>query len=149
MPQFQYQRNSFECGLRAIQNAFIALGVDYIERSEIKDISGTTRSEGTSKRGILRATKFHGFCPTVYQTRNKELAWKWMLRNAAKYPCIVLVDEWAHWALVSGVMDKRVTLIDSSDLGDGTIGAYSLDKEELLDRWIGRGVFYAIRVKRG
>jgi hypothetical protein len=149
MPQWKYQRNGWECGTRAIQNAFIALGVDYIDRDEIKGVARTTRSEGTSKRGVVRAVKFHGFIPTEYQTRDKELAWRWALRNAAKYPCIVLVDEWAHWALMSGVMNKRVTMIDSSDLRDGTIGAYSMDKEELLDRWIGRGVYYAIRVKPG
>jgi|WetSurMetagenome_2_1015567.scaffolds.fasta_scaffold335185_3 hypothetical protein len=149
MPQWVYQSNNYECGTRAIQNAFIALGVDYIDRDEIKGVAGTNRSTGTSKRGIVRAAKFHGFRPTVYQTKNKELAWRWAYRNAVKYPCVVLVDDEAHWATLSGIFGKCVILIDPSDLEDGTIGAYNLSKEELLDRWIGGGVFYAVRIKRG
>jgi ABC-type bacteriocin/lantibiotic exporter with double-glycine peptidase domain len=148
MPQYVYQTNSYECGTRAIQNAFIALGYDHIERNDIKIIAGTNRYIGTTKRGIVRAVKFHGFVPTVYQTQNKELAWRWALRNAMKYPCIVLVDNRGHWSTLSGVFGKKVTLIDPSDMRDGAMGAYALSKEELLERWGDvRGVYYAIRIK--
>ncbi len=143
--EYRYQTNNWECGIRALQNALITLGIE-ADRNEIKARTGCTRSSGTSARGMIRGIVQYGRKPSKYQTRNPDLAWRWITKWASRTPCIVLLDEWEHWAVISGSIADKVILIDSEQKSKEEIGASPLTKKELLDRWIGRGVYYAIRL---
>lgn len=145
-----FQHNSFSCGAYALINSFRTLGEDAVEYDEIKAAARTNRIDGTTKRGIVRGAKFYGFSPTVYRTKDKNLAWKWLYRNVARFPCILLCDGNAHWTACVGVTDHKVIWADSSDFNDGAMGLKVMDKEETLERWGDpKGFFYAVRIKRG
>lgn len=151
MAQYKYQINYFECGTRSIQNALSTLGVE-IDRDEIRPLAGTNRVWGTSKRGIVSAIRKLGFKATIYQTRNKENAWRWLKRNAVAYPIIALVDVGCHWSTFSGVVADRVILVDPSQYQtkkapDGT-GTFCYSKAEALDRWENDGSYYAVLVSK-
>jgi ABC-type bacteriocin/lantibiotic exporter with double-glycine peptidase domain len=145
--EYRYQVNNWECGVRALQNALVTLGIE-ADRKEIKISTGCTRSSGTSKRGIFRGVIQYDCQPSRYQTHDPNLAWRWIYKWASRTPCIVLLDEMEHWALISGTIANKVILIDSSQQGSDLIGTSPLTKKELLDRWIGGGVYYAIRVTK-
>lgn len=144
-----FQKSYFDCGATALANCFRILSdADYIDYKDIKQVAGTNRYSGTSKRGIVRCAKFYGFLATPYFQSNKNLAWKWLHRNASKYPCITLCDSGQHWAVIAGTHNGHVILVDPSDVGNGTGNAHYLSREEALDRLVdSNGKFYSIRVR--
>lgn len=145
-----FQHNSFSCGTYSLLNAFRTLGNDILEYEDVKAAARTNRLEGTSKRGIVRGAKFYEFAPTVYRTKNKNLAWKWLHRNVEKYPCIVLCDDNSHWACCVARTENKIVWADSSDFRDGSMGLKVMNREETLERWMSaKGFFYAVRIKRG
>lgn len=143
--QYKYQLNNWSCGLLSVHNSLLTFGLN-VDLKEIKRLAQANHRDGTSKRGIIRAVHGLGAQATVYQTRNQEYAWRWLRRSIQSWPCILLLDDTEHWGTVVGSISDRVILIDSSMTRDDRMGVYSLDKREILDRWIGRGLYYAIRV---
>jgi ABC-type bacteriocin/lantibiotic exporter with double-glycine peptidase domain len=145
--QYYYQITNWECGVVAIRNALLTLGIDK-SRKEIRELSRANRSDGTSKRGIVRALRGFDLNATVYQTRNTDYAYRWISKWSRHWPCILLLDDMEHWGTTVGGITDRIILVDPSMTGDDLQGVHVLNKKEILSRWIGRGWYYAIRVSQ-
>jgi ABC-type bacteriocin/lantibiotic exporter with double-glycine peptidase domain len=144
--QYKYQVNSWECGVVSIRNALLTLGVD-VDRQRIRELARANHS-GTSKMGIKRAIQELDFKAVVYQTKNPDYAYRWLVKWSRFYPIILLLDDMEHWGTSVGrsLDGCKTILIDSSHDGGDRMGAHVLDRNEVLSRWIGRGWYYAIRV---
>jgi len=129
------------CGAFAISNALLLLSVP-----DIKKIAGTTGRNGTSKRGIARAVRHFGKRPSIYFTRNRNNAWRWISRWVDEFPIIVLLDRQGHWSTLVGRDESRLVLVDPSWDGDWPGDhTHTITKRDFMERWRGNG-YYAIRV---
>lgn len=143
------------CGKFAVANALISLGVDVSldDLSVIGRVAKTTQKNGTSKAGIVRVIKHYSAKPVRYKSKNKQNAWRWIIKWSSTYPVIVLVDSgdiWGHWGTVVGRIGKRVIFVDPSyPNGAGGLiqnNVHSLSKDEFMGMWSFNNSFYAIRV---
>lgn len=148
MGAFHSQPNGYSCGQYAVYNSIIAMGGS-ADLSEIKRLAGTSRQNGTTRQGVLKALVALGYKGTPYRTRNADYGWKYARKWAVANPLILLVDENEHWLVVSGLIGDRVIVVDSgADKSGNELGTYSFSKNDLLARWVYRNGMYAIRVCR-
>jgi ABC-type bacteriocin/lantibiotic exporter with double-glycine peptidase domain len=120
------QPDNYSCGIYSIINALTVYGEE-LSREEVKPLTGTTRN-GTDEKGLQKALTELGYKYRVYQTKNKNNAWRWVLNNAKNKPLILYVDG-DHWLVAAGRIKNKIILLDSVD------NAHIVGKEELLKRW--------------
>jgi hypothetical protein len=145
---FRSQKNNWSCGILSIQNSIRALNCD-ADYDDIKRLSRANSKDGTSTRGVLRALRALGFNAVYYKTRNAENAIRFARKWATLQPLIISCDSDTHWATITGSVNDMLILVDSGlDASGEDKGVYPLARQQLLERWLCRGWYKAIRVSR-
>jgi len=148
MPPFLTQPDNYTCGTYALLNVLRSLGSDST-RAEIKSLAHTTTRKGTTTGGIMYALGYLHYGAREYETSDPELAWRQIRRWASHRPIIALVDGREHYTVVSGVLDKKIIVIDSgANVLNGEMGAFPYSKQDWLRRWGHEGWYYCIVVSK-
>jgi ABC-type bacteriocin/lantibiotic exporter with double-glycine peptidase domain len=129
------QDSQANCGPFALKNALEALG---IKRSaeELEKACGTSATNGTPTRGILKAaSKIDGCSPWVLREARRDVALL-KLEHAVRRgrPAVVAWNSGSpgdHWVAVIGVLGERYLVADSAD--SELVLTYSVD--ELEAKW--------------
>ncbi len=129
------QDSQANCGPFALKNALEAIG---IQRSaeELEKACGTSATNGTPTRGILRAaSKIEGCYPVVLREAKRDVALL-KLEHAIRRgrPAVIAWCSQSpgdHWVAVVGVLGERFLVADAanSDL------VISVEVDELEARW--------------
>lgn len=121
------QPDNYSCGVYSIINALIVYDEE-LSRKEVQNLTGTTLN-GTSEKGLQKALTKLGYKYRVYDSKNKNNSWRWVLNNSNKKPLILYVDK-DHWLVIAGRIQNKVIALDG----------HILNKKELLERWDGWGM---------
>lgn len=125
------QESPAGCGPASLVNALSAAGVHLNQEMAYK-LTGCTGTKGTSERGIIRALGTLGH--RAIQLREADPGVALMtLRGYLLHgvPCIILVDNGAHWCVAAGTLGSRICVVDSAD--GGVLSC--LDADAFLARW--------------
>lgn len=113
------QDSQANCGPFALKNALEALGVQR-SAEELEKACGTSATNGTPTRGILRAaTKIEGCNPVVLRESKSDVALL-KLEHALRRGRPVVIA-WCsetpgdHWVAVVGVLGERFLVADSAN----------------------------------
>lgn len=127
------------CGAFALYNGLRALG---IERStdECERLCGTTATDGTPTRGLVRAAKtIEGCSPVVIRERRRDIA---LLRlHGALTRGRPVILSWTtkvpgdHWVTAVALLGERYMVADAAD----NELVLSLAVDEVADRWYDGG----------
>jgi hypothetical protein len=130
-PGFYPQPNEWTCGPFALKHALLTLG----RMVDVKQISTTAKTHwwsGTSEIQLARAAREFECDLVLERTGDGEQARKYLTsRLREQTPCLLCVDEWAHWITVLRVEDRRFVVVDSGD--DPLLSVYTWP--QLRNRW--------------
>lgn len=127
------QDSQANCGPYALKNGLAALG---IERSaeELEKACGTSATNGTPTRGILKAAqKIEGCNPVVLREGKSDVALL-KLEHALRRgrPVIIawrVLTPGDHWVAVVGVLGERFLVADAAD--SELVVSYAVDELEV------------------
>lgn len=137
----KFQKDSYSCGVFAVMNAAKCLGID-LKRRAITKYSKTSKENGTSEKGILRALDGNGMVGEEFSfsKNDKEMAFE-VLDNVLVGPCvnpvILSVDNDNHWCTLIGKLGNKYILFDSdrSKYNKEENGVHVLSVDELEGYW--------------
>lgn len=138
MSKIKTQPDNYSCGIYSIINALLVYD-DHRNREEIKELSKTTYRKGTDEIGIKNCLTELGYKSREYVTKNKNAAWRWVLKNSISYPLILCTEDNQHWAVVIGRIRNKVILVDYEDIK-------IIGKQELLLDWSYKGSFWGLKI---
>jgi len=137
----RFQKDSYSCGVYAVMNAAKCFGID-LKRRQITKHSKTTKENGTSEKGILKA--LDGNCMVgeefSFNKAERDMAFE-VLDNVLIGPCvnpvILSVDNDNHWCTLVGKIGSKYLLFDSdrSKYNKEENGIHVLSVEELENYW--------------
>jgi hypothetical protein len=129
------QDSQANCGAFALYNGLRALG---IERSteECERLCGTTATDGTPTKGLVRAASTIEDCrPVVIRERKRDIALLRLHFAVARGRPVVLSwctrDPGDHWVTVVGLLGDRYLVADGAD----NELVLSLSVDALADKW--------------
>ncbi len=146
------QTDSFSCGVFALQNAFVCLGLSVSEKS-IRSHTATSPEHGTQDHGIKNAAERLKIGWKELSIGKEGEAWK-ALTDALKSgsPVILSTKGGKHWTVATGLLGNdpktsKINVFDSSD--DLNVlkesGSFAFSRRQLFKEWTKQsGKFYAI-----
>jgi ABC-type bacteriocin/lantibiotic exporter with double-glycine peptidase domain len=145
------QNDSFSCGIYAIINAAKCFDI-HLTKKDVVKYSNTTRKNGTSEKGIIRALKNNNFNADDFKFFYKTCALKKIneeLENSN--PVIISVDNDNHWCVLVGTLGKKYIVFDSDGAKYNKLesGIQLVTVSDLVERWANRNKeFYCIIVSK-
>ena len=113
------QDQQHNCGPFALKNALAALGIDR-SAEELERLCGTTATDGTPTRGVMRAAgRIEGCAPVLIRERRRDIALMRLAEALRRGRPVVL--SWCssepgdHWVAAVGVLGERYLVADSGD----------------------------------
>jgi hypothetical protein len=107
------QPNSWQCGPFALKHGLLAHGV-FVHEADITRVAGTTETEGTDDRQLMRAALAFGGVLQFQRYRSAFAARRALGRLlAANTPVLLCVDQWDHWVTAVGADAEHVVVMDS------------------------------------
>lgn len=136
------QSTQASCGPACLRNALHCHGINRSEQ-ELEQLAGTTATEGTPPRGMLKALKAVSVehpevSPGVLSETRRDVAiLKLVAALQAGHVGILCADEYEHWILAFGLLGlgERI-IIHVCDSAENEMILH-LRPEELLARWKG------------
>ena len=150
------QPDKFSCGVYAVMNAAICLGVRLTPKKVLK-YSNTTK-KGTSEVGVKNALLGNKLSYKEFTYKDSDLPLNKLkaiieLSSAIANgtPAILCVDKWDHWIVVVGKIGTNYVIFDSDSTRKNIKenGTYVLTIEELTKRWLFNDGYYGIVVSKG
>lgn len=136
------------CGVFAIANALLSIKIEF-DISDIARVSRATPSNGTSKAGVIRAIKYYGLNPIIYEGRSDQYSWRWISSRSLDFPIVVLVDNRGHYGTVIGKFGRKIIFVDPSIPSSAYENNVSvLGRGDFINRWKWGGRFYAVCVSK-
>lgn len=125
------QTGDHDCGPTSIANAF-----EYHHRRVglrgLRDLCGTTISDGTDEHAIVRALVAYGCGVDEHAGDDARAALAWVRESLeADRPVLLCVDRWEHWVTVIGAQ-RQFVIYDSGPEHGGT---FVLRDKDLRRRW--------------
>lgn len=109
------QDSQANCGPASLQNGLLALGIP-VTQAECAAACGTTATDGTSPKGLLKGAKAFGRQPLIINEKRATVATLW-LRHFLSHgrPVVLCVDKSEHWVTAVAAMGDRILVADSAD----------------------------------
>lgn len=137
----KFQKDSYSCGVYAVINAAKCLGID-LKRRDVTKHSKTTKQNGTSEKGILKALKGNGMegIELTFRADQRDDAFETLdevLVSHCVNPIIMSVDNDNHWCTLIGKIGNKYILFDSdrSKYNKEENGIHVLDPDKLEAYW--------------
>jgi hypothetical protein len=130
------QNKSYSCGAACLRNALLILGTRKKERAVRH--AARTNHKGTSEASLRQAAERFGYRleeNAVFEKEKGIQAYRWLVRELKQSrPVILCVDDFTHWVLAIGIIERRIALADPA-VHDQTkhFGLYT--RGGLLKRW--------------
>lgn len=149
----KFQKDSYSCGVYAVMNAAKCFGID-LKRRDITKYSKTTRENGTSEKGILKALDGNGMVGEDFTFDKSEAQDAFelldeVLAGPCVNPVILSVDNDNHWCTLIGKIGNKYILFDSdrSKYNKEENGIHVISQSELDNYWKSqRSKYYCIIV---
>lgn len=107
------QPNSWQCGPFALKHGLLAHGV-FVHEAEITKVAGTSETEGTDDRQLMRAALAFGGVLQFHRYHTALAARRALSRLlTANTPVLLCVDQWDHWVTAVGADRHHVVVMDS------------------------------------
>ena len=136
------QDTAANCGPASLSNALKARGIERTQ-AECETACGTTATDGTSVKALIRGIKSFGHYPSEIKAKKWEDAWLRLdhyLRNG--HPVLLCVDGDSHWVAAIGKLGPQYLIADPAD----NELVLSLSPEALKTRWAHNKSFYGVSV---
>lgn len=129
------QDSQANCGPFALKNALTAIGIDR-SAEELEKACGTTATNGTPTKGIIRAaSKIEGCIPVLLREKRTDIALMRLAEALRRGRPVVI--SWCtdtpgdHWVAAVGVLGDRYLIADSGDTE--LVRSFAVDELEM--RW--------------
>ncbi len=125
------QPNLWQCGPFALKHALIMLGI-FLDEKRIARVAGSSPSSGTNEYQLRRAAHHFDCAFPVLRREEPERARRALsayLRRGV--PCLICINEWAHWVTVVKYERGSFIVLDSRDRAVLTIWTWP----QLRRRW--------------
>ena len=107
------QPNSWQCGPFALKHGLLAHGV-FVHEEDITTVAGTTETDGTDDRQLMRAALAFGGVLQCRRYRTPFGARRVLAQLlAAEIPVLLCVDQWDHWVTAVNADAEHVVVLDS------------------------------------
>jgi len=148
------QPDAYSCGPACVANALYLLGNAVIPLERIKRVCGTRWWNGTDESGLrrgLRRVGYDGIEQTWMHKSDATAALSWLRdQHAQGRPVILCVDNFDHWVLAGGSMERKFFILDPYE-GHRGAAASHYSNAALARRWWCKdkdeGCYYAVAVK--
>lgn len=125
------QDSQANCGPASLYNGLMALGIPSTQ-ADCAAACGTTATDGTPPKGIIKGAKSFGRQPLVINERRGTVATLWLLHFLGQgRPVLLCVDKSDHWVTAIAVLGDRILVADPAD----NELVLSLTKPALATRW--------------
>jgi hypothetical protein len=140
------QDSQANCGPYALMNALRAIGI-MRTREELEVLCGTTMTDGTPPRKILRAvSKIEGCYPVKLREKRRDIALLRLRGALDQGRPVVLVwhdsegNPGGHWVAAVGMLGDRYLIADAAD----NELVLSLTVDEVATYWTDEGVYEGV-----
>lgn len=131
-----HQDRKYSCGAACLRNALLLLGNPKKETS----VRHACRSNhlGTSEFNLRQAADRFGYRLDEFAEFDKQkggASYRWLLsRLRENTPVLLCVDDFSHWVLAIGVLDRKIAIADpAADARADPFGLYT--RGGLIKRW--------------
>jgi len=132
------QKKPWSCGAAVVRNALRVFGIRVSEH-DIWPVANTSKSYGTSEKGIITALRYWGCTVVDHHFDDKTEAWDWLHETLQEGRVVILAAEnWEHWVLAIGSLGPNgVVVFDSSNFKNNVYEncTHILNKKKLMHKW--------------
>ena len=109
---WRIQETQFTCGPSAFRNCLLVFGIHASEK-RLRELMDTTK-DGTDENGICQATEEFNLNYKMHCTSSKDVFGRQLLKALKSgHPCILEVEDTAHWVAVVSYKKRKITVVDT------------------------------------